>query len=254
MNKYVLMESDGRICKLTLNRPEVLNALNHDVFTQLMSAIETIAEKGGEIGCVILCGSGKAFSAGHDLNDISSGDEAQHADFEASVLEALASLPQPVIAQVHGYCFTGALELALAADLIFIDSDTRLADTHSKWGLSPVWGMTQRLPRRIGAARAKDMMFSSRLVAADEALRIGLVDRVVAAGKLDGEVIEYAQAVVENSYDSHQVCKKIMEATDGLRIHEGLDYEYTNSPGACSDIAERLASFKGKAAAKKAGS
>lgn len=252
MNEYILTEFDGRICKLTLNRPEVLNALNHDVFTQLMSAIETIAEKGGEVGCVILRGSGKAFSAGHDLNDISSGDEAQHADFEASVLEALASLPQPVIAQVHGYCFTGALELALAADLIFIDSETRLADTHSKWGLSPIWGMTQRLPRRIGAARAKDMMFSSRLVAADEALRIGLVDRVATAGNLADEVIEYAQAVAANSFDSHQVCKKIIEATDGLRIHEGLDYEYTNSPGACSDMAERLASFQEKATAKKA--
>lgn len=250
MNEYVLTEFDSRVCKLTLNRPEVLNALNHDVFTQLLSAIESIAEKGDEIGCVILCGSGKAFSAGHDLNDIGSGEEAQHADFEASVLEALASLPQPVIAQVHGYCFTGALELALAADLIFIDSETRLADTHSKWGLSPVWGMTQRLPRRIGAARAKDMMFSSRLIAADEALRIGLVDRVVPAGSLADEVRGYACAVVENSAHSHEVCKKIIEATDGLRIHEGLDYEYTNSPGACKDMAERLASFQEKAAAK----
>jgi enoyl-CoA hydratase/carnithine racemase len=252
MNKTILVEFDGRVCKLTLNRPEVLNALNHDVFTQLMSAIEMIAEKGEEIGCVILCGSGKAFSAGHDLNDISSGDEAEHGDFEASVLEALASLPQPVIAQVHGYCFTGALELALAADLIFIDSETRLADTHSKWGLSPIWGMTQRLPRRIGAARAKDMMFSSRLVAADEALRIGLVDRVVTAGSLADEVIEYAHTVAANSSYSHQICKNIIEATDGFRIHEGLDYEYTNSPGACSDMAERLASFREKAAAKKA--
>jgi enoyl-CoA hydratase/carnithine racemase len=247
MNEHVLMEFDGRVCRLTLNRPEVLNALNHDVFTQLVSAIEAIAEKGDEVGCVILCGSGKAFSAGHDLNDISSGDEAQHADFEASVLEALASLAQPVIAQVHGYCFTGALELALAADLIFVDSDTRLADTHSKWGLSPIWGMTQRLPRRIGAARAKDMMFSSRLVAADEALQIGLVDRVVAAGALDSETMAYAQAVAANSSHSHQVCKEIIEATDGFRIHEGLDYEYTNSPGACKDMAERLASFKKKA-------
>lgn len=250
MNDYILMECDGRVCKLTINRPEVLNALNHDVFTQLMSAIESIAGKAGEIGCVILCGGGKAFSAGHDLNDINSGEEARHADFEASVLEALASLPHPVIAQVHGYCFTGALELALAADLIFIDSDTRLADTHSKWGLSPIWGMTQRLPRRIGAARAKDMMFSSRLVAADEALRIGLVDRVVPADKLASEVLEYAHVVATNSSHSHQVCKEIIEATDGLRIHEGLDYEYTNSPGACKDMAERLASFKSKATAK----
>jgi enoyl-CoA hydratase len=252
MENYVLTEFDGRVCRLTLNRPEVLNALNHEVFTQLKTAIESIAARGDEIGCVVLAGSGKAFSAGHDLNDISSGDEAQHADFEASVLEVLASLPQPVIAQVHGYCFTGALELALAADLIFIDGDTKLADTHSKWGLSPIWGMTQRLPRRIGAARAKDMMFSSRLVEADEALRIGLVDKVVPAGSLTDEVNDYAQAVAANSSHSHQVCKKIIEATDGFRIHEGLDYEYTNSPGACKDMDERLASFQAKAAAKKA--
>jgi enoyl-CoA hydratase len=252
MKNYVLTEFDGRVCRLTLNRPEVLNALNHEVFTQLKTAIESIASRGDDIGCVVLAGSGKAFSAGHDLNDISSGDEAQHADFEASVLEVLASLPQPVIAQVHGYCFTGALELALAADLIFIDVDTKLADTHSKWGLSPIWGMTQRLPRRIGAARAKDMMFSSRLVEADEALRIGLVDRVVAADTLTDEVNVYAQAVAANSSHSHQVCKQIIEATDGFRIHDGLDYEYTNSPGACKDMAERLASFQAKAAAKKA--
>jgi enoyl-CoA hydratase len=252
MKETVLTEFEGRICRLTLNRPEVLNALNHDVFKQLMTAINLVASRGDEIGCVILGGSGKAFSAGHDLNDISSGDEAHHADFEASVLEALASLPQPVIAQVQGYCFTGALELALAADLIFVDSDTKLADTHSKWGLSPVWGMTQRLPRRIGAARAKDMMFSSRLIGADEALQIGLVDRVVPVGSLADEVNGYASAVVDNSSHSHQVCKKIIEATDGLRIHEGLDYEYTNSPGACNDMAERLASFQEKAASKRA--
>lgn len=253
MKDYVLMEFEGRVCRLTLNRPAVLNALNHDVFKQLMAAIETVRGRAEEVGCVILSGAGKAFSAGHDLNDISSGDEAQHADFEATVLESIASLPQPVIAQVHGYCFTGALELALAADLIFVDSETKLADTHSKWGLSPVWGMTQRLPRRIGAARAKDMMFSSRLVMADEAQQIGLVDRVVPVGKLADEVSDYANAVSANSAHSHQVCKSIIEATDGLRIHEGLDYEYTNSPGACNDMAERLASFKEKTATKSTG-
>jgi enoyl-CoA hydratase len=252
MNDYVLTKFDGRVCRVMLNRPEVLNALNHEVFAQLKTAIESIAARGDEIGCVVLSGSGKAFSAGHDLNDIGSGEEAQHADFEASVLELLASLPQPVIAQVHGYCFTGALELALAADLIFVDSDTKLADTHSKWGLSPIWGMTQRLPRRIGAARAKDMMFSSRLIGADEALRIGLVDKMAPAGGLTDAVNEYAQAVAANSSHSHQVCKQIIEATDGFRIHEGLDYEYTNSPGACKDMDQRLASFQEKAAAKKA--
>jgi enoyl-CoA hydratase len=98
----------------------------------------------------------------------------------------------------------------------------------------------------------KDMMFSSRLIDADEALRIGLVDRVVSADSLTDEVNAYAQAVATNSTHSHQVCKSIIETTDGLRIHEGLDFEYTNSPGVCNDMAERLASFQDKAAAKKA--
>lgn len=243
MNDYVLMEVDERICRLTLNRPAVLNALNHEVFTQLGEAVAAIHSSAGDIGCVILSGSGKAFSAGHDLNDISSGEEAQHANIEASVIEALASLPQPVIAQVHGYCFTGALELALAADLIFVDSDTKLADTHSKWGLSPIWGMTQRLPRRIGASRAKDMMFSSRLMLAEEALRIGLVDKVVPVGDLAEKVTEYAHTVAANSPYTHHICKSIIEATDGFRLNEGLQHEYANSPGACSDSGERIARF-----------
>jgi enoyl-CoA hydratase len=246
MNQTVLLETQGRICRLTLNRPEVLNALNHEVFTQLETAIASIATRAEHIGCVILSGSGKAFSAGHDLNDISSGQEAPQANFEASVLEALASLPQPVIAQVHGYCFTGALELALAADLIFVDSDTKLADTHSKFGLSPIWGMTQRLPRRIGVARAKEMMFSGRLVAADEALRIGLVDKVMPAGTLAEKVTEYAHIVAENSPHTHQICKTIMQDTDGFYLREGLDHEYANSPGVCIDMPERIARFQKK--------
>lgn len=243
MSELVLMQREDRVCTLTLNRPKVLNALNHALFQELRAAIDEIAKAGSDIGCVILKGNGKAFSAGHDLGDIANGAEAEHTDFEASTLEALASLPQPVIAEVHGYCFTGALELALAADLIFVDADTKLADTHSQWGLSPVWGMTQRLPRRVGVAHAKDMMFSSRHVNADEALRIGLVDRVAETGSLSDVVQQYAQEVAKNSSESHQVCKRILEATDGFRIHDGLDYEYTNSPGACADMEERVARF-----------
>ncbi|MDH3995103.1 MAG: enoyl-CoA hydratase/isomerase family protein [Gammaproteobacteria bacterium] len=251
MSNNLLVEIADKVCVLTLNRPEVLNALNYKLFTELKAAIEHLSGGAEDVGCVILRGSGKAFSAGHDLKDISAGAEGSHSEFEASILEALASLPIPVIAEVHGYCFTGALELALACDLIFIDEATKLADTHSKWGLSPVWGMTQRLPRRIGAARSKDLMFSSRLVTAQEALAIGLVDRVFAQGALQSETLAYARSVVENSPHSHRVCKKIIEFTDGMRVHEGLDYEYTNSPGACNDMQQRLAAFQAKKAEAK---
>jgi enoyl-CoA hydratase/carnithine racemase len=240
----VLYEVNERIAQLTLNRPEALNALNVNVFTQLKSHLDTLANAGKAVGCVILKGQGKAFSAGHDLNDINNGAEDEHGDFEATVLEQLAALPIPVIAQVHGYCFTGALELALACDLIFVDQDTKLADTHSQWGLSPIWGMTQRLPRRIGVARTKDLMFSSRLIGAQEALSIGLVDRVFEVDKLSDGVRDYAKSVANNSPYSHRINKSLLAKTDGLRIVDGLDYEYSNSPGACEDMMERIAKFK----------
>lgn len=243
MSKYLLKSVEENVCTLSLNRPEVMNALNHALFQELESELKTLARSGDSVSCLILKGEGRAFSSGHDLKDIDDGTESEHSQYEASVLELLANLPMPTIAQVHGYCFTGALELALACDLIFVDRGTRLADTHSKWGLSPVWGMTQRLPRRVGSARAKDMMFSSRLVDAEEALAIGLVDRVFSVEGLDQETVAYARQVVENSSHSHRVCKQIIEATDGLRLHEGLDYEYTNSPGACNDAQQRVQRF-----------
>jgi enoyl-CoA hydratase/carnithine racemase len=246
MSEYLLKTIEKGVCTLSLNRPETMNALNHAVFEELEAAIRELEKSADTVGCVILKGEGKAFSSGHDLKDIDAGGEDEHSQYEASVLEALASLPMPTIAQVHRYCFTGALELALACDLIFIDAATRLADTHSKWGLSPIWGMTQRLPRRVGAARAKDMMFSSRQVEAEEALSIGLVDRVFAVDELGAETVAYARSVVENSPHSHRVCKQIVEATDGLRLHEGLDYEYTNSPGACADMKQRIEAFMSK--------
>ncbi len=248
MSKYLLKSVEENVCTLSLNRPEVMNALNHDLFQELESELKALARSSDSVSCLILKGEGRAFSSGHDLKDIDEGAESEHSQYEASVLELLANLPMPTIAQVHGYCFTGALELALACDLIFVDSGTRLADTHSKWGLSPVWGMTQRLPRRVGSSRAKDMMFSSRLVDAGEALAIGLVDRVFSVESLDQETSGYARQVVQNSSHSHRVCKQILEATDGLRLHEGLDYEYTNSPGACNDMQQRIERFLNKSA------
>jgi len=246
MSKFLLTSVENGICTLSLNRPEVMNALNHALFEELEAALKQLAESGDEVRCLILKGNGKAFSSGHDLRDIGTGAEGEISRYEATVLDTLANLPMPTIAQVHGYCFTGALELALACDLIFADTSTRLADTHSKWGLSPIWGMTQRLPRRIGAARAKDLMYSARQVEASEALAIGLVDRVFEAGQMEDETRAYALTVVDNSPHSQRVYKQIMAATDGMDLPAGLDYEYSNSPGVCSDMKQRIERFTKK--------
>jgi enoyl-CoA hydratase/carnithine racemase len=246
MSDVILREDNGRITTLILKKPDTLNAITMEMFEQLRGHIDAIAKAGVTIGCVILRGNGRAFSAGHDLNDIESGGELENANFQAATLEAFAALPQPTIAAIHGYCFTGALEVALAADLIIVDEAAVLADTHAQWGLTPVWGMTQRLPRRIGQSRAKDLMFSSRRVAASEAYTIGLVDKVVGEGMLIAETQAYAELLIAHSPYSQSEVKNILAKTDGLRLNDGLDYEYTNSPGAAEDMLDRINKFTKK--------
>jgi len=147
-----LVEREDRdgLAVLTLNRPEVLNALSPALFVELRSHLDALASATDRIGCVMLAARGRSFSAGNDLKAIQAGETAPSRHFQAETLDALEQLPQPVIAAVQGHCYTGALELALACDLIVAAEDAKFADTHGRWGMSPTWGMSQRLPRRIG--------------------------------------------------------------------------------------------------------
>ena len=113
--------------------------------------------------------------------------------FQAETLDAIEQLPQPVIAAVQGHCYTGSLELALACDLMVAAENAKFADTHGKWGMSPTWGMSQRLPRRIGLLAAKEMMFSGRIVSGTEAAAIGLANRCVPDDRLLDTAIEMAR-------------------------------------------------------------
>ncbi|MBD3647134.1 MAG: enoyl-CoA hydratase/isomerase family protein, partial [Pseudomonadales bacterium] len=152
----VLRDDRDGIATLTLNRPESLNALSPNLFIQLRDHIETIASQPDDIGCVILCGKGRSFSAGNDLKAIQAGERAPTPHFQAETLELIENLPQPVIAAVQGHCYTGALEVVLACDLLIAAESARFADTHGKWGMTPTWGMSQRLPRRVGPLKARE--------------------------------------------------------------------------------------------------
>ena len=157
-----IIRTDAAGCAtLTLNRPEKLNALTVAMFKELRRHIDDIAGD-ASVGVVVLRGAGRCFSAGHDLADIEQGEEPPTPNFQSETIERLANLPQPVITAVHGYCYTGGLELELAGDLIVASANARFADTHAKWALTPVWGLTQRLPRRVGLTKAKEMMFTCR--------------------------------------------------------------------------------------------
>ena len=150
----VLREDTNGVAILTLNRPEQLNSLSPSLFVELRAHIDDIAASADNVGCVVLRGAGRSFSAGNDIKAIQAGDRAPSAHHQAETIDSIEKLPQPVIAAVQGHCYTGALELALGCDFIVAAESARFADTHGKWSMTPTWGMSQRVPGRIGAAVA----------------------------------------------------------------------------------------------------
>jgi enoyl-CoA hydratase/carnithine racemase len=246
MSDLVLREDRDGAVTLTLNRPDKLNALNVALFKALDDHVADL-EKGGA-RLVILRGAGKCFSAGHDLGDIAAGEKLPRPNFQASVIERLADLPLPVITAVHGHCYTGALELALAGDIIFASEAAKFGDTHAKWALTPVWGLSQRLPRRVGTYKAREMMFTCRTYGGREAERIGLANFCVANEDFETGLVALADSILANSSFSHAANKALLTETDGLPLHAGLAHEVFRGRGVGPDMAERIAAFQNKTA------
>jgi len=246
MAGLVLRTDEAGVAVLTLNRPEVLNALSPKLFEELRAHVDRLAAETETVGCVVLRGAGRSFSAGNDLNAIRAGERAPTTHFQAETLEALEALPQPVIASVQGHCYTGALELVLACDLLVVAESAKLADTHGKWGMTPTWGMSQRLPRRIGPVRAKALMFSGRPVSGAEAVALGLANECVPDAQLVERTLALAHQIAENSWFTLRTEKALMREGARLGPKEALAYERANSPGAGPDMAERLKSFGSK--------
>ena len=163
MSSLVLREDSGAAATLILNRPEKLNALCKEVFEELEVHVDAIARETRTVGLVILRGAAANFSAGYDMEEVLQHVKA-HAKphFHSEVIQKLADLPQPVISAVQGHCSTGALELALAADLIVASESALFSDVYARWGLTPVWGLSLRLPHRSGTTKASEMIFSCR--------------------------------------------------------------------------------------------
>jgi len=240
--QLVLRTDNHRCAQLTLNRPEKLNSLNVEIFKQLRAHILDIKKDKG-IECVVLRGAGKCFSAGHDLSDIAEGEEVPSPGWHSETLRMMEKLPQPVIAAVHGHCYTGALEVALAADFILAADTARFGDTHSKWALTPIWGMSQRLPRRVGIATAKRLMFTADMIDAQEACRIGLAEYVVPMDNFDAEIEAVAKRITANSSFSNAANKRLLEVTDSQHLDAGLQWEVMESEGVGPDMHQRISAF-----------
>lgn len=229
------------LCTLTLNRPEKLNALDLAALRLLETHIDALDD---DIGCIVLRGAGRSFCAGHDLNEIGEGQGEETKAIESAIVTKLAELDYPVIAAVQGHCLTGGLELALAADIIVAAGSARFADTHSRWDLVPVWGLSQRLPRRVGRAMALEMMYTGRMVDGAEAVRIGLANRCVPDAELDAAVAALAAQILGNAPRANRAIKRLVVETDGMSAHDGAVHELERTAGRGSEFAERVARWR----------
>ncbi len=249
MSDLVLREDRGAAAILTLNRPDKLNSLNVPVFEALDAHVTALEADRGNVAVVVLRGAGRCFSAGHDLGDIAAGEKLPTPNFQAKVIERLANLPLPVISAVHGHCYTGALELALAGDLILAAESAKFADTHAKWALTPVWGLSQRLPRRIGVTKAQEMMFTCRTYGGRQAEAMGLANACVPDAEFEAAIDALAAEIAANSPYSHAANKRLIRETDGAALGDGLAHEIYRSAGRGPDMEARIAAFTQRAKA-----
>ena len=245
MTDILREDRDHGIAILSLNRPAALNALSPALFVALRAEVDRIAQEIESVGCVILRGEGRSFSAGNDLKAIQAGQKPPSPHFQAETLEAIERLPQPVIAAVQGHCYTGSLELALACDLMITGESAKLADTRGKWGMAPTWGMSQRLPRRIGVVKAKELMFSGRTISGQEAVTLGIANLCVPDDNLLSAAIEMAESFTRNSWHTLRADKALINVGQNHFLNDGLIEERENGPGVAPDMNDRLkAGFK----------
>ncbi|WP_296675638.1 enoyl-CoA hydratase-related protein [Novosphingobium sp.] len=234
----VLFERDDSIVTLTLNRPDKRNALNLALWSELAAHLDSIEAAGDNIGVVILRATGPVFCAGNDLKE--RGAKLPSRYYQAKIVTRLAELAQPVIVAVQGGCFTGGLELILAGDIIVASESASFADTHGKFALVPAWGMSQRLPRRVGQWKAREMSFTGLPVSGAEAAQIGLANHCVPDAELDAKVRALADAIASQSRHSVFAYKRLYAEQADLPLAAGLAHEVFASAGLGPDFAERV--------------
>ncbi|HUE11300.1 MAG TPA: enoyl-CoA hydratase/isomerase family protein [Steroidobacteraceae bacterium] len=244
MNNLVDRDNSGGAATLTLNRPDKFNALTKEVFESLEAHVDAIARETKTIGLVILRGAGANFSAGYDMSEVLEHVKARaKPHFHSEVIQKIANLPQPVISAVQGYCSTGALELALAADLIVAAESAKFSDVYAQWGLTPVWGLSLRLPHRIGTAKASEMMFTCRSYNGRQAESMHLANFCFPDERFDAELAALSADILANSWYANQVNKRALIETDGLSLHDAHALELFKNEGLAPDAARRVAKF-----------
>ncbi|MGV0626768.1 enoyl-CoA hydratase [Mycolicibacter minnesotensis] len=244
----ILVDRDGRVGTITLNRPQALNALNSQVMHEVTSAAAEFDADPG-IGAIIITGSAKAFAAGADIKEMADKTFAEvfAADFFAD-WSKLAAVRTPTIAAVAGHALGGGCELAMMCDLLIAADTAKFGQPEIKLGVLPGMGGSQRLTRAIGKAKAMDLILTGRTIGAEEAERSGLVSRVVPADELLAEAGKVAATIAGMSLSAARMAKEAVNRAFESTLAEGLLYERRlfHSAFATDDQTEGMAAFTEK--------
>ncbi|MDY6842942.1 MAG: enoyl-CoA hydratase [Thermodesulfobacteriota bacterium] len=264
----IILEKSEGVARITMNRPKVLNALDGKTFEEIGRAIEDIAED-KETRAVIITGAGRAFCSGLDLMFMAQSMSSQGegttrsvADFRKGLrvlqgtFNSIEDLDKPVIAAVNGYALGGGCDLSLACDIRIAAEDAQFGEAYIRVGLIPDLGGTQRLPKIVGIAKAKELIFTGDRIDAQEALRIGLVNKVVPTEELLPCSEELAKRLARGPSLAIGLAKLAINKGISMDVKTGLDYEVygqsvcvqseDNREGVKAFIEKREPQFKGK--------
>jgi 3-hydroxypropionyl-coenzyme A dehydratase len=256
--KYIQLEPQGDIAILRINRPEALNAMNLDVISELSKMIDIVAAD-DNIKAVVITGAGeRSFCAGADISYMVNIDPMQAERYATSaqdIINRIDRLEKPVIAAINGFALGGGCELAMACDIRIASSNAKMGQPEVTIGIPPGWGGTQRLMRLVGPAKAKELIFTGKMITADEAYQIGLVNKVINIGpddklppeapkgdavkekeqaieiakilnkKLMDECTSLAKEVAKNSFVAVKVSKKLINRGMDTDLETGLRLE-----------------------------
>jgi enoyl-CoA hydratase len=227
MAETILVEREGRVAILTINRPDKMNALNDQVRNDMLEILGQI-EHDDSVGVVVITGAGeKAFIAGADIGEFAGRTpfDQRYAMRSPRIFDIMAGYPKPVIAMINGFCLGGGCELAMSCDIRIASEKARFGQPEINLGLIPGGGGTQRLPRLVGTGQAMRLILSGDMIPAPEALSIGLVEMVVPAEELRAKTLELANKIASKSPLTLKVAKEALRASERLSIEDGINYE-----------------------------
>lgn len=220
----ILFQKEDNIATVTFNRPDARNAVNNQVRAEFTAAVADI-EADDDIKVMILTGNGKAFASGVDIKEFNK-TTPYHAHNLYRLGERVEKLPKPVIAAVNGFCLGGGNEIAMGCDIIIASERAKFGQPEINIGIIPGGGATQRLSRLIGVCRAKELIFTGDIISAEEALKLGMVNRVVPEDQLMATANEMAKKIAVKSSAALKLAKQAINYGMQTNLDSGLKYEY----------------------------